>query len=97
MVTVNTRRLVEAIEEAGAYSLPDMSVGTEYLYSNLYARMNREESVRLSELDFDAFTLDDVGHIEQLYDNTLEAQERTADALVRSLLSLSPVAAAAFV
>ena len=32
MITVSVKKLIEAIEEAEAFSLPDMTEGTRYLY-----------------------------------------------------------------
>ena len=66
MITVDTRDLVEAIREADAFKLPDMSKGTGYLFDNLY-RVSRGENVRLSSLDFDAFEPEDLEAINSLY------------------------------
>jgi hypothetical protein len=97
MITVSTKRLMEAIEEADAFALPKMSTGTQYLYDNLYSTLASGGEVRLSGLDFNAFELDDVGEIERVYNNCLEAAEERAEGITRSLWAMSPVAAAVFV
>ena len=72
MITVSTRTLVEAIREADAFKLPDMSKGTGYLFDNLYSRLSRGEDVRLSELDFNAFEPEDLQAVNNLYSDVFE-------------------------
>jgi len=98
MITVSVKELVAAIEEAEAFNLPDMTDGTRYLYDNLYRKLSCNVGVGLSEINFDAFTLDDVDNMRGLYSDVLEANEHKAETITRSLRGLSPtVAAAAFV
>ena len=98
MIAVSVPQLVAAIEEADAFSLPDMSAGTEYLYANIYGRLSCGDEVRLSEIDFRAFTLDDVDTMRELYSHTLDAHDDKAEAITRTLRGLPPVVTtAAFV
>ncbi len=93
MITVSTKRLMEAIEEADAFSLPTMNTGTQYLYDNLYSTLAGGCEVRLSGLDFNAFDLDDVGEIERVYNEYLEATEERVEGITRSLWAMPPVSA----
>jgi hypothetical protein len=89
---------MEAVNESEAFSLPHMSEGSDYLYNNLYERLAREESVLLSELDFNAFELDDVDFMQDLYSDILEQNETKAYSIAHSLRGLPPaVVATAFV
>ena len=93
MITVSVKQLVSAIEEADVFRLPDMNGGTRYLYDDLYRRLSSGQDVRLSEMDFERFELDDVDSLRSLHDNTLEPHKYRADQLTGTLRNLSPVTA----
>ena len=98
MITVSVKQLISAIEDAEVFRFPSMSAGAEYIYNSLYGRLTRGEDVRLSEIDYNAFELDDIDTMRDLYSNILEVNERRADALTSALRGLPPVVtAAAFV
>lgn len=98
MITVSVRQLVDAIEEADAFKLPEMSAGEEYIYNDLYKRLSYGENVKLSEIDYNRFELDDIDSIRDIYFNILEANENKADRITYTLHEISPtVAAATFV
>lgn len=67
MVTVSVKQLLESIEEADVFKLPDMNAGTGYIYNSLYRRLTHGEDVRLSEIDYNAFGLDDIDTMRELY------------------------------
>ena len=94
MITVSTRQLVSAIEEAEAFRLPDMNEGTSYLYHDLYRRLSEGADLRLSEIDFDRFELEDIDSIRELHAD-LEENEGKACTLIRALRGILPVASAA--
>jgi len=97
MITVSVTQLVDAIMEADVYSLPNMSSGTDYLYNSLYKRLSSGEDVRLSEIDYNSFELDDINSMRKKYD-TLVTHKSKADSIANTLRELSPVVtAAAFV
>ena len=97
MITVNTRQLVSAIEEAEAFRLPDMNEGASYLYHELYRRLLEGADLRLSEIDFDRFELDDMDSIQELHAG-FERDESKVHTLMRALRDIPPtVSAAAFV
>ena len=98
MITVSVSQLMSAIEEADVFKMPPMSEGAEYLYNRLYKRLSYGESVRLSEIDYGSFELDDIDSMWEIYSDILEANERKSDRLTYSLQKIPPaVAAAAFV
>ena len=94
MVTVNVKQLVSAIEEAEAFRLPDMNEGTGYLYGRVYGCLSEGRELRLSEIDFERFDLEDIDSMRDLYSETLECSGRKADALARALLDIPPHASA---
>jgi hypothetical protein len=95
MITVDVKKLIEAVEEANEFHFPYMSEGSEYLYDNLYNRLTRGENVRLSEIDFGSFELDDVDAIREMHSDVFEANERKAHTLASSLQRLAPATVAA--
>jgi 2-hydroxy-3-keto-5-methylthiopentenyl-1-phosphate phosphatase len=98
MITVSIKELVSAIEEADVFQFPSMSAGAEYIYNSLYGRLTRVEDVRLSEIDYNAFELDDIDTMRNLYSDVLEVNERRVDTLTSALRGIPPiVTAAAFV
>jgi hypothetical protein len=97
MVTVSTKRLMEAIEEADVFTMPEMNPGTKYLYANLYNRLAGGNEITLSGIDFSAFEVNDIGELGRIYDG-LEEGERKSEVIARMLWNISPMTApAAFV
>ena len=90
MITVDTKKLIEAIMEAEAFRLPDMSAGAAHIYDNVCRRLARDEDVRLSHLNFDAFTDDDIDAVVDLHRNVFEKNERTAHNINSALRSIAP-------
>ena len=98
MVNVSVKQLLDAIEEADVYRLPAMSDGADYIYNNLYRRILRGEELKLSQIDWDGFELEDIDSMRNLYSGVLEANEYRADSIAETLRGISPtVTAAAFV
>ena len=95
MLTVSINKLVESIMEAEAFRLPDMSEGTEYLYNKLYRRLAHGEDTRLSELDFGAFTDDDITALNILHADTFEKSALTAGSIKSELRKITPMYAPA--
>ncbi|HBH95469.1 MAG TPA: hypothetical protein DDX91_06930 [Ruminococcaceae bacterium] len=94
MISVSTKTLLSAIEEAKAFSLPEMNEGTQYLYDELYGKVSRGMELHLSEIEFDRFELDDVDMMRDLYSDTLEANERKVETLTDNLMNIPPAAVA---
>ena len=93
MITVDVKRLVNAVKEAERFSLPDMNEGTRYLYDELYKPMAEGMERRLSDINFKCFELDDIESLRDIYCKTLEENISKADALMRALRDIPPVAA----
>lgn len=95
MISVSTKALLSAIEEAEEFSLPEMNEGTKYLYDELYGKASRGMELHLSEIEFDRFELDDVDMMRDLYSEVLEDNERKASNITQRLANIPPAAAAA--
>lgn len=91
MITVSTKQLVSAIEEAEAFKIPAMNAGTEYLYNSVYNKLAQNMDVRLSALDFEAFELEDIDSLTDIYSNVFERNCYTADKLASALRSAASV------
>ena len=90
MITVSTKQLVSAIEEAEEFRLPDMNEGTSYLYNELYRRLSEGSELRLSEIDFERFELDDIDSIRELHAG-FERNESKVYTLMQLLRNIPPV------
>jgi hypothetical protein len=93
MIQVSIHKLIEALCDANAFSLPELNDGTHYIFTQIYERLSQGEEVRLSGINFDSFELDDVDSMRKLYSDVLEANEYKADNIVNSFRSFPPVSA----
>lgn len=93
MLTVNVKQLVAAIEEADVFKLPDMNRGTRYLYDRVYGCLSEGRELRLSDVDFGGFELEDIDSMRELYSDTLECNGSKADALARAFRDMPPYTA----
>ena len=94
MITVSIKQLVDAIEEAEVFKLPDTNAGTEYIYINIYLRLLHGEDVKLSKIDWDAFELDDINSFNKLYSSVFERNGYTADGIMSTLRNIVPISKA---
>ena len=90
MVTINIKKLFETIGEADILTLPDMTKGTQYLYDYIYQKLLRGEEIKLSEIDFEVFTSDDLTTLENLHTNIFEKNERTISGIASELRKITP-------
>jgi hypothetical protein len=91
MITVDTKNLVEAVREADAFKLPDMSKGVGYLIEKIYSRLSGGEDVKLSNLDFNAFGEEDLETINSLYSDVFEKNFYAARDIASALRETVPV------
>ena len=91
MITVSIKKLVSAIKEADVFHLPDMNEGTHYIYEEIYKKFSEEIPVRLSEVNFSRFELDDINTMRELYADILEVNENKAEAFTRILKNIPPI------
>ena len=94
MITISVKNFLSAIDKADAFNLPDMNQGTQYVYANLYQKLMRGEELKLSEINFGSFELDDIDSIRELHSKVLDVNENKADSITRTLWNIKPVAAA---
>ncbi len=97
MITVDTKKLVSAFMGAEDFHLPDMNVGTGYLYEEIYKRLSSGNDVSLSEIDFSRFELDDIDSLRELHSG-LETNVDKAYCLAHALWNIpAVVSASAFI
>jgi len=99
MLKINIKQLVSAMREAPTCtlptSLPEMTEGTSYLFDKVYCCLSVGDEVRLSDLDFAAFDVDDVSCLNDLYDNVLERNSYKANVITSRLRRITPICQAA--
>jgi len=95
MIKVNIAGLVEAVQKASSFVMPEMNDGTSYLHSKVYTRLINDGTVRLSELDFSAFESDDIQTLARLYNDVFEKNTRQAGGIADTLRKAAPVCKAA--
>jgi hypothetical protein len=94
MITVSVKNLVEAIQEAEAFKLPEMNDGTAYLCDMVYRQLSRGLDVKLSELDFDAFEQEDINSFSEIYTDVFERNSCAAGGISSTLRSMAPISKA---
>jgi hypothetical protein len=92
---VNITQLMTAIQEAPPFVFPEMNEGTNYLFTSLYCRLASDEVVWLSSLDLNAFSLEDVVSLGELYGNVFEQTNYKVHSIANALRKITPVCKAA--
>ena len=95
MIQINIAGLMEAVQRASPFVMPEMNDGTSYLHSKVYTRLANDEPVHLSDLDFSAFEQDDIESLAQLHDDIFEKNYYQANSIAHTLRNAAPVSKAA--
>ena len=82
---------MEAIHEQEAYAEPEMEDGVAYLYENVQRKLSKNLSVHMSDLDFDAFELDDIDELAKRYRDNDERRYRTTAQTASQLSHMKPI------
>ncbi len=61
------------------------------IYEEIYKKLSEEIPVRLSEVNFSRFELDDINTMRELYADILEVNENKAEAFTRILKNIPPI------
>ena len=88
---INITQLMTAVQEAPSFNFPEMNGGTSYLFKNLFCRLAIDEEVRLSDLDLNAFDIDDLDSLGDLYINVFEKSNYQVNSIVNALRQIAPV------
>lgn len=91
MLKVNINQLVAAVQQAAPFTPPEMDKGTKYLFNNIYSRLSCGEVVRLPDLDFNAFSADDIDSLNDLYKEVFERDSLQAGGIAGALRMTAPV------
>jgi uncharacterized protein with WD repeat len=94
MKKLNITQLIKSVKNVDSFSLPKMNKGTSYLYDAVFRKMSNGNAVFLSELDFDAFTVDDIRTLSDLYDKVIDKNHSEADSIVTTLRGITPMSKA---
>jgi len=95
MIQVNIAGLVAALKKEQPFTLPEMNEGTNYLFNRVYCRMANDDTVRLSALDFSAFEAEDIGSLNELYNDVIGRNNHQSENIAAALRKVDPVCRAA--
>lgn len=96
MQKLNVKRFVEAISGLENYVPPiEAKKGVQYLYDVLYTKALNGEAIKLADIDFSAFTIEDMEAFEDYFDNTICGRNRTVDTITGGLKRTPPAASKA--
>jgi hypothetical protein len=65
--------------------------GLKYLYDTLFLPMQNDSQIRICDIDFDEFSLEDVGEFEDYFDQIILKDEWSANTLAVNLRILPPI------
>ena len=91
MLKLDIMQLISSIQDAPAFIAPEMGSGTSYLFNSIYKRLSNGEITRLSDLDFDAFDLEDIGTLDELFKNVFEEHNFKTGGIVNTMRNTAPV------
>ena len=91
MLKINITQLMTSIQDAPTFIAPEMDSGTSYLFNSIYKRISCGEDVHLSDLDFDAFDLEDIGSLSELFNNVFEENNYKANGIADTIRKAAPV------
>jgi len=95
MIQINIAGLMEAVQKASPFTMPEMNDGTSYLHNKVYTRLANDEPVRLSDLDFSAFEQGDIQTLTRLYADVFERNNQQANSIAGTLRNAAPICKAA--
>ena len=87
---IDITQFVTSVQEAPSFEFPEMSVGTSYLFINVYCRLSSGEDALLSDLDFDAFDIEDIGYLGELFQNVFEDKNYRVNGITNKLREIAP-------
>ena len=90
MLQVSVSRFLAAVQEAAPFTLPELSEGANYLYKKVYYPISQDERVSFSDLDFSAFSLEDITVFSGIYDHVLEKNFNQAVSLANNFSRMAP-------
>ena len=96
MLKLNVKAMVKAIAGLEAY-IPaiEKSSGVKYIYDHIYTQMSNEGALLVSDIDFQAFTLEDIEEFENYYDRILCNHSNDAEFFMKKLKELPAVSSKA--
>lgn len=91
MLKLNIPQLVTAVQNAEAFTLPKMNKGTKYLHRKVFCNLLTGHGVFLSDLNFNAFTADDIRTLSDMYEEIIGKNQHEANGIANTLRTIDPV------
>ena len=92
MPKLNVQAMMKAIAELEAYiPVIEKSNGVKYLYDRIYTQMSNNGPLLLRDIDFLAFTLEDIEEFEDYYDRIISIHRDGASFFIKKLKELPAV------
>ena len=95
MLHVDIAQLVAGVQKVQPFSMPEMDMGTGYLFNQVYRSLVSGSTVKLSDLDFSAFEEEDINTLSNLCDNVYERSNQQAGGIADILRRTTPISKAA--
>jgi GTP1/Obg family GTP-binding protein len=89
MLTINIKRVVDALSNAPVFTPPAINSGVKYIQEKISDRLASGKEVRLSEIDFSAFVLEDIDEIQEFHRNMMQ-HEYDCEKVANSFCKLKP-------
>lgn len=94
MLKLDVSKLVRTVSALDAYADPlENQCGVKYLHETLFTPLSNDQTLWLSDIDFNSFTLDDLEELEDYYHNTLIKHQRVAYHVCECMRKASPAVA----
>ena len=90
MLTISVKQFVEALAVAPAYKPPELNAGSQYIQEKIADRLISGNKVRLSEINFESFDLEDINALQKFNDH-IEQYENRCMQVAQSFRKLKPV------
>jgi len=91
MLKINIAQLVDAVQKAPAFELPEMNEGTSYLYYHIFCNLSKGKDVCLTDVEFSAFDLNDIHNLSDLNENVFEINHLQANGISGTLRKIAPI------
>jgi hypothetical protein len=89
MLTISVKRIVDAITIAPTFTPPELNVGAQYIQEKIADRLARGNEVRLSEINFEAFDLEDIDGFQSFHEH-MGQHEHRCDQVAQAFFKLKP-------
>jgi len=89
MITLSIKHLVAALADAPVFELPKLTSGMRYIQEKICDRLQNGETVKLFDIDFSAFSMDDFDSFKDFHSD-MERHGYESGIIAHSFSGLKP-------